>query len=58
MTDYLHPIAAYVATQNGYRDNNNDRPGHAAPDIVATPDNRVDSIVDTPDTEVDRGRTR
>ncbi|QLY29273.1 hypothetical protein H0264_28920 [Nocardia huaxiensis] len=54
MTDYLRPMAAYVATQSGHRRDRDDHPGQTHPEQTATPD----TPADTEDTEVDRGWTR
>ncbi|MEC3952874.1 hypothetical protein VMT65_07520 [Nocardia sp. CDC153] len=58
MTDYLRPMAAYVATWNGHSHTDNDRPGQASADGVTAPDSRVDTTEDTPDSGADRGWTR
>ncbi|APA97075.1 hypothetical protein [Nocardia seriolae] len=53
MTDYLRPMAAYVATWNGHSHTSSDRPGPPTPARVTTPDNEADTTEDTPD----NGRT-
>ncbi|MGV9838916.1 hypothetical protein ACWDUL_32595 [Nocardia niigatensis] len=58
MTDYLRPMAAYVATLGGLHDH----PGRtrlATLDItVEAPDIQADNTDDSADTEADRGWTR
>ncbi|MFI1920530.1 hypothetical protein [Nocardia sp. NPDC020380] len=58
MTDYLRPMAAYVATWNGHSHTTSDRPRHTTPNEVTAPDNQADNTEDTPDTRADRGWTR
>ncbi|MVU77422.1 hypothetical protein GPX89_09195 [Nocardia sp. ET3-3] len=58
MTDYLRPMAAYVATQTGHRHSSDGHPGQASPERVTAPDRRADTVEDTPDSGADRGWTR
>ncbi|APB01708.1 hypothetical protein [Nocardia seriolae] len=58
MTDYLRPMAAYVATRTGHRRPGDGHLGQASADRVTAPDRRADTTEDTPDNGADRGRTR
>ncbi|MEU6587015.1 hypothetical protein [Nocardia sp. NPDC046763] len=58
MTDYLRPMAAYVATLGGHH-NRHDRTLLSTPDSYAdTPDTRADTPVDNADNSTEWGWTR
>ncbi len=57
MTDYLRPMAAYVASQSEHHQRN-DHPGHPAPVRVSTPDIKPDTTHQDVVSGADRGWTR
>ncbi|WP_330178993.1 hypothetical protein OHB26_21050 [Nocardia sp. NBC_01503] len=57
MTDYLRPIAAYVASQSGHHTRTGDHPGHPVATRPDTPDSKADTTIHADSTE-DKGRTR
>ncbi|WP_330179636.1 hypothetical protein OHB26_24715 [Nocardia sp. NBC_01503] len=57
MTDYLRPIAAYVASQSGHRQPTGDRPGQPAAQRTDTPDSKADTAIHA-DSAEDKGWTR
>ncbi|WP_330182730.1 hypothetical protein OHB26_03160 [Nocardia sp. NBC_01503] len=57
MTDYLRPIAAYVASQSEHHTPAHDHPEHPATTRPDTPDSQADITIHA-DSAEDKGRTR
>lgn len=58
MTEYLRPIAAYIASQGGRSARHGDHHGQSAQAQPTTPDSNADTTTGGADTEADRGWTR
>ncbi|WP_458690467.1 hypothetical protein [Nocardia tengchongensis] len=58
MTDYLRPMAAYVATLGGHHDHHGPTRVSTPYTTADTPDIHADTTADDADSSADRGWTR
>lgn len=58
MTEYLRPIAAYIASQGGHTARHRDHHGQFTQAQPTTSDSNADTTTKGADTKADRGSTR